>query len=89
MKIRLSFAEIPDPNVEFWSDRLKSFGVEVTSARPSGIEAEGAVIDIEKALKTKIDLSDETKPVVGKVNLTEKPGDKSPLAYVPRKPTYF
>ena len=89
MKIRLSFAETSPPNVKFWQNRLKSFGLEVTSARSSGIEAEGDEEAIEKALETKIDFSDNTAPVIGAVNVTEKPGDRPPFAYVPRKPTFF
>ncbi len=89
MKFRLSFAEIAKPDVKFWSERLRSCGVTIVSEKPSGIDAEGDVESIEKALDTKVDLSDESTPRIGAVKLTGKPGEPAPIAYVPRKPTYF
>lgn len=89
MKVRLSFAEITDPDVEFWLDRLKSFGLKVTSERSSGIDAEGEPEAIEKALGTKIRISKSAPPQLDKIRVTEGEGKAPPLAYFPREPTFY
>lgn len=89
MKIRLSFAEVPDPDVKFWSDRLKSFGLKVTSARESGIDAEGEPEAIEQALGARIETFEGSPPRIDRVGIEESAGKAPPVAYFPREPTFF
>ena len=87
--LRLSFAETDRPDVEFWSKRLRSSGVTVTAARQSGIDAEGPVAAIEKALETKVDFPEGEPPRIGQVGARSDPAVAPPRAYIPRKPTFF
>ena len=88
MRFRWSFAEIPDADPKFWEKRLRAHGIEVVSARESGIDAEGKIDDIEKALGTTIQILADAAPRFGKVSAKE-PGKRPPLAYIPREPTFF
>ena len=87
--LRLSFAETDRPDVEFWSKRLRSAGVTVTSARQSGIDAEGPVAAIEAALETRIYFADGEPSRVGEVGARSDPAVAPPLAYIPRNPVLF
>jgi len=88
MQFRLSFAEVPDVDVHFWEKRLKAHDIKITSSRRSGIDAEGKVTDIEKALGTTIQVHADSVPHFSKLSVKE-PGKRAPLAYVPRAPSYF
>lgn len=89
IKLRLSFAEMNEPDISFWENILLKNGVEILSARKSGIDAEGEVRDIERALKTKLRSINDRPPSFGQVGVTEGPGRPVPLAYIPREPSLF
>lgn len=75
-------------NLRFWEKLLRAHGITVVSARETGIDAEGKVKDIEKALGTTIRMVADEPPSIGELSVRE-PGKQPPLAYVPREPTYF
>ena len=88
MRFRLSFAEVPNSDPDFWARRLREHRIKVISAKPSGMDAEGKVADIEKALGTKIQKVADARTQFSELSVRE-PGKRPPLAYVPREPTFF
>lgn len=89
IRLRLSFAEMIDPDVAFWTRQLSDCGVEVIASGQTGIDAVGDTAAIERALQTKLICREGKPPVLGEIGVSEGEGRPTPLAYIPREATYF
>lgn len=77
------------PDQRFWVERLKEYGIDVLSAGASGIDAEGPVEALEKALDLSFGMDGGTPELQGETTVRSSEEADPPIAYIPTKPTFF